>query len=93
MQDVHYVVLSLSFYPPQRLQKSKMCADAGVLDKDMLQRCLTFYTRTADLLMRVADPQNKCSELPLPAAVPGYFSAMPEFYLEDMADFILFTLQ
>ena len=70
-----------------------MCADAGVLDKDMLHRCLSFYTRTADLLMRVADPQNKCSELPLPAAVPGYFSAMPEFYLEDMADFILFTLQ
>ncbi|XP_035825781.1 ubiquitin conjugation factor E4 B [Aplysia californica] len=76
-----------------RLQKSKMCADAGVLDKAMLQRCLSFYSRTADLLMRVADPQNRCEQLPLPSSVPGYFSALPEFYLEDMADFILFALQ
>ncbi|XP_059145993.1 ubiquitin conjugation factor E4 B-like isoform X2 [Physella acuta] len=77
----------------QRLQKSKMCADAGVLDKDMLLRCLSFYTRTADLLMRIADPENRCQEVPLPENVPGYFSALPEFYLEDMADFILFALQ
>ncbi|KAK3759118.1 hypothetical protein RRG08_040672 [Elysia crispata] len=77
----------------QRLQKSKMCADAGVLDKDMLLRCLSFYTRTSDLLMRIADPDNRCTQVPLPDKVPGYFSALPEFYLEDMADFILFALQ
>ncbi|KAK6965612.1 ubiquitin conjugation factor E4 B [Biomphalaria glabrata] len=77
----------------QRLQKSKMCADAGVLDKDMLLRCLSFYTRTADLLMRIADPANRCQVVPLPKDIPGYFSALPEFYLEDMADFILFALQ
>ncbi|KAH9514136.1 Ubiquitin conjugation factor E4 B [Bulinus truncatus] len=77
----------------QRLQKSKMCADAGVLDKDMLLRCLSFYTRTADLLMRIADPVNRCQIVPLPKDIPDYFSALPEFYLEDMADFILFALQ
>lgn len=77
----------------QRLQKSKMCADAGVLDKDMLLRCLSFYTRTSDLLMRIADPANRCTQVPLPEEVPGYFSALPEFYLEDMTDFILFALQ
>ncbi|GFO26247.1 ubiquitin conjugation factor e4 b [Plakobranchus ocellatus] len=77
----------------QRLQKSKMCADAGVLDKDMLSRCLSFYTRTSELLMRIADPVNRCTKVPLPDKVPGYFSALPEFYLEDMADFILFALQ
>ncbi|RUS76022.1 hypothetical protein EGW08_016227, partial [Elysia chlorotica] len=76
----------------QRLQKSKMCADAGVLDKDMIARCLSFYTRTSDLLMRIADPANRCTQVPLPDTVPGYFSALPEFYLEDMADFILFAL-
>jgi len=76
-----------------RLEKSKLCADAGALDKDMLQRCMSFYARTADLLMRIADPQNRCEQLPLPNTVSGYFSALPEFYLEDMADFILFVLQ
>ncbi|CAG5126106.1 unnamed protein product, partial [Candidula unifasciata] len=76
----------------QRLQKSKMCADAGVLDKDMLVRCLSFYSRTADLLMRIADPVNRCSVVPLPTEIPDYYSALPEFYLEDMADFILFVM-
>ena len=31
--------------------------------------------------------------LPLPADVPHHFSALPEFYVEDIADFFLFILQ
>jgi hypothetical protein len=30
--------------------------------------------------------------LPLPAEVPMQFSALPEFYLEDILDFLLFVL-
>lgn len=77
----------------QRLQKSKLCADAGVLDQTMLVRVLRFYTQLSQFLLRAADPKYQGSELPLKAEVPMQFSALPEYYLEDIADFLLFVLQ
>ena len=41
----------------QRLQKSKLCADAGVLDQTMMIRVLKFYTQVAQFLLRAADPK------------------------------------
>lgn len=76
----------------QRLQKSKLCADAGVMDQTMLIRVLKFYAQAAQFLLRAADPKRLGSELPLPADVPMQFSALPEFYLEDILDFLLFVL-
>lgn len=43
----------------QRLQKSKLCAEAAIMDEMMLQRCLQFYSLLADYVLRVADPENK----------------------------------
>ncbi|KAK7497939.1 hypothetical protein BaRGS_00010810 [Batillaria attramentaria] len=77
----------------QRLQKSKLCADAGVLDQTMLVRVLRFYTQVSQFLLRAADPKLQGSELPLQPEVPMQFSALPEYYLEDIADFLLFVLQ
>ncbi|XP_048250307.1 ubiquitin conjugation factor E4 B-like [Haliotis rufescens] len=77
----------------QRLQKSKLCADAGVLDANMLRKCLQFYTLVAEFVIKAADPQKHGSRLPLPTEVPMQFSALPEFYVEDIADFLLFVLQ
>ncbi|XP_041377968.1 ubiquitin conjugation factor E4 B-like [Gigantopelta aegis] len=77
----------------QRLQKGKLCADAGVLDHTMLRRCLHFYTQVAHFILRAADPQNHGSKLPLSTEIPMQFAALPEFYVEDIADFLLFVLQ
>ncbi|PVD36627.1 hypothetical protein C0Q70_03613 [Pomacea canaliculata] len=77
----------------QRLQKSKLCADAGVLDQTMLVRVLRFYTQASQFLLRAADPKMQGAELPLPPDVPMEFAALPEFYLEDIADYLLFVLQ
>ncbi|XP_076451864.1 LOW QUALITY PROTEIN: ubiquitin conjugation factor E4 B-like [Babylonia areolata] len=82
----------------QRLQKSKLCADAAVMDQVMMSRVLRFYIQVSQFLLRAADPKmqgavfNFRSELPLPAEVPMQFSALPEFYLEDITDFLLFVL-
>ena len=43
----------------QRLQKSKLCADAGVLDQTMMVRVLKFYTQVAQFLLRAADPKHQ----------------------------------
>ncbi|XP_064611043.1 ubiquitin conjugation factor E4 B-like [Liolophura sinensis] len=77
----------------QRLQKSKLCADAGLLDETMLRRSLQFYGMAAEFLLQAADPQSHGACLPLPSDIPQAFAAYPDFYLEDIADFLLFTLQ
>ncbi|KAJ8320744.1 hypothetical protein KUTeg_002331 [Tegillarca granosa] len=77
----------------QRLQKSKLCADAAVLDESLLRRCLQFYGVAAEYLLKVADPKHCGSTLPLPDDVPMEFAALPDFYVEDIADYLLFVLQ
>lgn len=77
----------------QRLQKSKLCAEAGVLDESVLCKCLQFYSLLSDFILRAADPKNHGMMLPLPAEVAPQFAALPEFYVEDIADFFLFVLQ
>lgn len=50
-------ILYLVFW--QRLQKSKLCAEAAIMDEMMLQRCLQFYSLLADYVLRIAEPENK----------------------------------
>ena len=42
----------------KRLQKGKMCADAGLLDEGLLQRCLHFYSSLSRILLRIVDPKS-----------------------------------
>lgn len=77
----------------QRLQKSKLCAEAAIMDESMLRRCLQFYSLFSDYMLRVADPVNKGQVLPLPVEVNKVFAAFPEYYLEDIAEFTLFVAQ
>lgn len=77
----------------QRLQKSKLCADAAILDESLLRHCLNFYSGVSTYILKVADPQNMGQTLPLPKNVPMPFGALPDFYLEDIADYLLFVIQ
>ncbi|KAL4221583.1 Ubiquitin conjugation factor E4 B [Mactra antiquata] len=77
----------------QRLQKSKLCAEAAIMDESLLRRCLQFYSLLSDYMLKVADPVNAGQVLPLPVEIPKVFSALPEFYLEDVAEFTLFVAQ
>lgn len=76
----------------KRLQTSKLCSNAGLLDESLLRRCLQFYGLVADYLLKLADPKHQGSALPLPQVTNPAFAALPEFYLEDIADFLLFVL-
>lgn len=79
----------------KKYNKSKACADAGLLDRQLLQRSLSFYTSVAEYLLSVltGNPVGTPITLPLPVEVPELFSALPEWYVEDIAEFLLFTLQ
>ncbi|XP_017878482.1 ubiquitin conjugation factor E4 B [Ceratina calcarata] len=78
------------------LGQSKSCADAGLIDPVLFRRCLHFYISVAEILLSLltqTPPGNPIPELPLPQEVPQKFTALPEWYVEDIAEFVLFSLQ
>lgn len=80
----------------RHIHRSKACADAGLLDKNLIRRSLTFYTTVSEFLLSMmtnTPPGSAIPDLPLPSPVPAAFAAMPEWYVEDMAEFLLFALQ
>lgn len=124
----------------QKLNKSKNCADIGLLDTALFQRCFLFYSSVTEFLflslgqkMTAAVVDNDSTEakdqlleldpdeamasvgeasakkqlaapmtstigsvtlqFPLPEGSGQLFSSLPEWMVEDMADFALFSLQ
>ncbi|XP_031659498.1 ubiquitin conjugation factor E4 B-like isoform X2 [Oncorhynchus kisutch] len=77
----------------KKLVRSKACADAGLLDENLLRRCLQFYSMVIQLILRMVDPAYPHITLPLNPEIPKSFAALPEFYIEDVAEFLLFVVQ
>ncbi|XP_067423475.1 ubiquitin conjugation factor E4 B isoform X1 [Emydura macquarii macquarii] len=77
----------------KKLVRCKACADAGLLDENFLRRCLNFYGMVIQLLLRILDPAYPNIILPLNPDVPKVFAALPEFYVEDVAEFLFFIVQ
>jgi len=67
------------------------------MDDVLLRRAMSFYISVAEFLMSIILPPGsswKCkSTLALPTEAPSIFYAFPEWYVEDIADFVLFGLQ
>ncbi|XP_039301602.1 ubiquitin conjugation factor E4 B isoform X2 [Nilaparvata lugens] len=82
----------------KKLTRSKACADAGLMDDALMRRSVQFYSTVAEFLLGVltgtplgaATP--RAIALPLPSE-PPLFAALPEWYVEDIAEFLLFALQ
>jgi ubiquitin conjugation factor E4 B len=96
-------------FPPQKLSKSKACADTGLLDSNLFQRCLQFFSSVAEFLLLTMQDRispetgalvssgsmmDQSVQLPLnPEKVPKVFASLPEWIIDDMADFLLFAMQ
>ncbi|TRY82499.1 hypothetical protein DNTS_013817 [Danionella cerebrum] len=77
----------------KKLVRSKACADAGLLDENLLRRSLQFFSMLIQLMLRMVDPAYPHVTLPLNPEIPKSFAALPEFYVEDVAEFLLFIVQ
>ncbi|XP_029012650.1 ubiquitin conjugation factor E4 B isoform X2 [Betta splendens] len=77
----------------KKLVRAKACADVGLLDENLLRRCLQFYSTVIQLILRMVDPAYPNINLPLNPEIPKTFAALPEFYVEDVAEFLLFVVQ
>lgn len=54
--DMHTVDFDGVWLPCQRLVRAKACADVGLLDENLLRRCLQFYSTVIQLILRMVDP-------------------------------------
>jgi len=63
---------------------------------EFIKRCVAFYSTVAEYLNTVMIPGwtvGQTPTLPLPNDVPFLFAHLPEWYVEDIAEFLLFALQ
>lgn len=91
----------------QKLQKEKACSDIGLHDQTLFRRCFQFYSSVSEFLLLVMTGKvdentgtflnvplvSRSVQLPLNAKVPPEFASLPEWIVDDMADFLLFFLQ
>lgn len=82
----------------KKLTKSKMCYDIGLLDDNLLRRCMQFYSTACEYILyqmegRAIDGPFMTTISPPNLKPTSEFSALPEWYVEDVADYLLFVLQ
>lgn len=77
-----------------RYHKAKLCAEAGLIDEHFLGRCVAFYNHFIKFLLGIINPVGSVEwSLPLPDRIPGVFAAYPDWFVEDLADFLIFVVQ
>lgn len=64
-------------------------------DPCLITRCIVFYSTVAEFIMTLlqGSPYVPNVDIKFPAEVPDILAAIPEWFVEDIADFLLFILQ
>ncbi|CAG0918939.1 unnamed protein product [Notodromas monacha] len=84
----------------KRLARTRMCAEVSILDENFLTQCLMFYEKLCEFMVDLAwdshqdcgclwyeDKLMQCGRL---NCAPLALASLPEFYVEDVAEFLLF---
>ncbi|XP_013189740.2 ubiquitin conjugation factor E4 B isoform X1 [Amyelois transitella] len=72
----------------KRLHRSRQCAETALLDGELMRRSVQFYSSACALLSKQLD-----AALQEPGPRAAAFRALPEWYVEDIAEFMLFAVQ
>lgn len=82
----------------KKLNRSKTCCDIGLIDPNVLRQSMQFYSTVCEFILY--QMEGRRADGPFIGTIPPQqlqpteaFSAMPEWYVEDIADFLLFILQ
>lgn len=76
----------------KQLVEQDVCAVAGLVDEELMRRCLGFYSSAAEWLLDILTAgKGENVTFPLPTDVPVIFGALPDFFIEDMVEFLLFV--
>jgi ubiquitin conjugation factor E4 B len=86
----------------KKLAKVRMCAEVAIMDDEFLTRCLAFYDKLCKFIIALATGSPADNDhlfgasfaregrLPESPNAPLALAALPEFYVEDIAEFLLF---
>ncbi|KAM0732007.1 Ubiquitin conjugation factor E4 B [Formica fusca] len=80
----------------KQLLTFKLCVEVSLIEPIFLRRCLGFYISVGEFLLSLLTqivPDHFLPELPLPQEVMGKFTALPEWYMEDIVEFLLFIFE
>jgi ubiquitin conjugation factor E4 B len=69
-------------------QATRLCMETVIGDPDLISEVLAFYRLLAAWLLRLVSPSG-LPELPLPDAVPMEWATLPEWFVEDLAEYCL----
>jgi len=70
----------------ETIKRNLLCYQAQLLEPQLLASCIRYYRLVARWLVASASPP--ASGLPLPHKVPRLFAALPEFCMDDIAQFL-----
>lgn len=64
-------------------------------DPYLITRCIVFYSTVAEFMMTLLQgtPYIPNANIIFPTEIPDILAAIPEWFVEDIADFLLFILQ
>ncbi|KAM7342203.1 ubiquitination factor E4B [Cochliomyia hominivorax] len=82
----------------KKLTRSKLCSEVCLLDPKLLNACLFFYSSVCEYLLyqmegRAIEGRFMAKMSPQQLQPTDAFSALPEWYIDDIAEFILFAMQ
>ncbi|XP_065369724.1 ubiquitin conjugation factor E4 B [Calliphora vicina] len=82
----------------KKLTRSKLCSEVCLLDPKLLNACLFFYSSVCEYLLyqmegRAIEGRFMAKMQPQQLQPTDAFSALPEWYIDDIAEFILFAMQ
>jgi ubiquitin conjugation factor E4 B len=78
----------------KKQSRSRACADIGLLDQTLFTRCMNFYSSAAEHMLRFFDPVTPLQpRVPFAAEPNPLFAMLPEWVVDDIADFLLFGVQ
>uniref|UniRef100_A0A182U099 Ubiquitin conjugation factor E4 B n=1 Tax=Anopheles melas TaxID=34690 RepID=A0A182U099_9DIPT len=81
-----------------KLSKAKLSCDIAIIDPNVLSACMQFYSTVCEYMLyqienRPIDGPFTNQQHPSTLVASENFCALPEWYIEDIADFILFCMQ
>ncbi|XP_050079139.1 ubiquitin conjugation factor E4 B [Anopheles maculipalpis] len=81
-----------------KLSKAKLSCDIAIIDPNVLSACMQFYSTVCEYMLyqienRPIEGPFTNQKHPSTLVASENFSALPEWYIEDIADFILFCMQ
>lgn len=75
------------------LLKQKLCLDAQMFDPKFMQSALNFYVLTGEWIVKIGHPENTSESVVKSDLVPAELRILPEFIVQDMAEYLLFILK